>query len=806
MEKRAVALAVLMLFLLAAFAYAQEDSGEEQALEEEQALSEDAGITPDSPLYVLDTFIDDISVATKSGSAKTEEAMRVKNERIAEAAEMVKKNDAGSAVKALNNAGKSADIVEDNKFSPNRVNDTEQDVKKSIQRLDAIKAKLPNGGFEGVEKAINAQLTQEEKIRAAKDFIKTIGDYCEGLAYEDMELMKDDPMCSESKAPEWLKEYIESDLKAREDDARKLIIDQVTTCVLNPRECDCNKIPVRKHRNECEVNKELAIKCEYNSDMAACNKLDEQKPEAPEDLPDSLRPIFESTMKDAISKKEKEMFEKFRPPECSQVSTPRECYDIMKGLYGTPPECEGLSDDDCFKKMKEQGPPKESEFPAECKEAGAKSPVECSKIMFEKYGKPPWCEGLSDDDCVKESMKHGKGEDREQMKSDFPDECREAGATKPRDCFDIMTQKHGLPRECKDLSADECFKQEMRRGPGERKEMEIPPECKDLSPDECRQKMGGSSGFGGGQALPQECEGVGAEECFEKMRDKYGVPEECKDLDKNACESLMQSRGSIGRPGSMPPECEGLSPEECFSSMVNNGKIPECQGISPEECRNRMQEEHGKIGEGGERAGSIPPGCEGLSPEECRQKMQESGRESGSNNMDNRFNRQGRPDDCEGLGDDECRQRMQGREGEQEINNEHNNPEGRRDDRGSREGMQLPSECEGISPEECSSKMAQKGMQQNQPIERRQMTQPQDNRRFQQPFDGRSQPNQQPTNEIRSPETGQQAPFSQPNQQLPSEPRVEQVEQVQHAEPTAEIQQTVTSIVGQVIRDFSRSK
>ncbi|MBI2142177.1 hypothetical protein HYU15_01655, partial [Candidatus Woesearchaeota archaeon] len=284
MKKRAVlalALAfVIVLVLVLGNAVAQEEEAleEEVAEEGEVVLAEErGGITPDSPLYVIDTFIDDITIATKKGSEKSEAALKVKNERIAEAAAMIDKQNAGAAVTALENAGKAGELVEKNKFSPSLANGTEENVKRSIAALEALKAKLPPGGLEGVEKAINAQMTQEEKIRAAKDFIKTIGDYCEALSYEDFDLMQEDETCKEGNAPDWLKEYIDEDLKKREDRARIMIIDQITTCVLSPRDCDCSRIPVREHQNECEVNKDLAIKCEYENDMEACSKLDAQE-------------------------------------------------------------------------------------------------------------------------------------------------------------------------------------------------------------------------------------------------------------------------------------------------------------------------------------------------------------------------------------------------------------------------------------------------------------------------------------------------------------------------------------------------
>lgn len=591
MKKRLFLALLLLISILSILVLSQEES-EDEILEEVTITEEAAGINPDSPLYVLDTFVDDINIALRKGSSKSEYARKVKNERIAEAEAMVNSNNAGSAVAALNKAAEAAGVVESTGFSPKHFNSSEDDTKKSIERLEALKAKLPAGGLEGVEKAIDAQISQEEKIRTAKGFIKTIGDYCEQLSYEDFELMEQDPTCDEDSedAPEWLKEYIDEDLRAREENAKKFMIEQVTTCVLSPRDCDCSKVPVKKHRAECESNKELAIKCEYDGDFEACNELSKKDIEG-EDIPDFLKPVFKQTLKDVLEKKEKQMFAKFRPPECEHVETPKECFTVMKELYGMPPECDGLSDDECFEKMKEMGPGERPDFPPECKEAGANNPRDCVKIMIEKYGTPEWCEGLSLDDCVKESMKH-RGGPSQDMKMEMPEECKEAGATSPKECFNVMTDKHGTPPECEGISREECFRMQMERGPGEG-QREMP-------------------------NLPPECEGLSAKECFEVMKEKH-MPEECKGLSsREECEALMRS--NLGGRDSAPPECEGLNREECFEVMKEK-HMPE--GMPDDTSRDFMPDSgRGFKGENIQDARNfMPEGCEGLSMEECKEKM-----------------------------------------------------------------------------------------------------------------------------------------------------------------------------------------
>ncbi|MEK6854361.1 MAG: hypothetical protein AABX60_03420, partial [Nanoarchaeota archaeon] len=325
--------------------------------------------------------------------------------------------------------------------------------------------------------------SEEEKVRVALLVSKSRLSYCDAIAKEDFDLMKGDELCQIEKAPEWLRGKVEGEFKAREENARKQILDSVSTCIVDPKKCDCSQIQVGKHSQTCEVKKALAIRCEYENDDAACAELGSENLE--DFLPEFIGEEGEKSLLEVLRQKEEQMFERFKPPECANVQTFQECFAIMKDLYGEPPECEGLSDDECIELMKSKGPESEEErmehFPPECREGGVTTPIECAEIMFEKYGKPPQCEGLDTKECMK-LMRH---ERPDAMQHAMPTECQEAGAKEPRQCFDIMTSKYGFPPECEGLSSDDCFKEMMKRGPGEG-----PPggEMMGQEPPECQEK------------------------------------------------------------------------------------------------------------------------------------------------------------------------------------------------------------------------------------------------------------------------------------------------------------------------------
>jgi len=156
-----------------------------------------------------------------------------------------------------------------------------------------------------------------------------------------------------------------------------------------------------------------------------------------------------------------EIVEEGMPPECRDagITNPRECARRMMHKYGAPPECKNLDVEKCIDLMMKRGPenvggPGQG-FPPECEEAGAYEPRECFDIMNEKYGLPPFCAGLTEDECFEEIEKKHAPEGG----PGFPPECEEAGATEPRACFNLMNDLYGPPQFCEGMADDECFEE-----------------------------------------------------------------------------------------------------------------------------------------------------------------------------------------------------------------------------------------------------------------------------------------------------------------------------------------------------------
>ncbi|MBI2664874.1 hypothetical protein HYX10_06065 [Candidatus Woesearchaeota archaeon] len=662
---------------------------------EEILVEERAGITPDSPLYVFDKIVDNVQLASSRGEDKARKALEIKEERLAEASVMVDGSKSGKAGEALLLAAGAAKIAQA-EIAPDLENEANENVRRAARLLTDIKDKLPGEGWEDVEASLNAQLDEEEKTRIAVIVAKSRLSYCDALAKQDFALLKSDERCDIGKSPEWLRSKVEGPMSEREENARRLIFDVVSSCVVDPKQCDCSKIPVGKHAASCEVNRALAIRCEYEADNDACRQLDG----AEDEFLDILDEGRKSSIRELLREKEEEFFDRFKPPECAEAETFEECFDIMKGIYGLPPFCEGLSDAECQEKIRTMGPEEmEAQMPPECRDAGVASPKECGRLMMDKYGKPPECADLDVDECIDLMMKNGP---QHVGGRGMPPECVAAGVASPRECFDIMTAKFGVPPFCEGLSDDECFEEAMKHGPSQgpgpegpgaegfsppqcreagvsgkecaARMLELfgkPPECDELSTEECIEKV-----MRAPPDVSRACIGLSPQECRDKIQSEFGAPG-CEGLGHEDCIDEQQRRGV---PGGLPVECAGLGHDECQRIMMERFGPPECKGLSREQCEDVMAEKRGNDIRG------FDVDCEGISRSECESRM---------------FSRFA-PPECEGLPPDECRR----------IMSESRGPSGEPGrggfiphDEEIRGGMPGVPECEGLSKEECMELM-----------------------------------------------------------------------------------------------------
>ncbi|MBI2124754.1 hypothetical protein HYT92_03100, partial [Candidatus Pacearchaeota archaeon] len=231
-------------------------------------------------------FGDNIRLFFAQGDDKVKLALEIREKEVASAIENARAGDTENAVKNLESASDKLEIVQE-KVSAN----ISEEVKLSVEEIERRITESENLTPEFKDYLEN-HLTEEEKTRLSAEMSEKLYDYCSSLAGQDYEIMLKDEKCNPENAPGWLKKDIEKKAKEAQQQAADEMIKQLTTCISDPRECDCSKIPVVSEQSKCEKSKALAIRCEFQGDMSACDQLDEMKPDVPSNMPAFLKPMF----------------------------------------------------------------------------------------------------------------------------------------------------------------------------------------------------------------------------------------------------------------------------------------------------------------------------------------------------------------------------------------------------------------------------------------------------------------------------------------------------------------------------------
>ncbi len=213
-EKRSVPkklISVLMVFLAIAVVLAQEfeleeigDDFEKEFEEEEEELDEEyveeeyvkeeilievrAGTTPDSPFYFVDEIVEDINLAVRKGEDKAKYALKIAEEKVAEAKLMADKNKSTETGEALTRAHNISKIIEEG-ASPDLENETNKRMESIKRILKEMEEQLPED-WDEIKSLIYAQQTQAEKNKMAVNLATKIKTLCEKLAKEDWKLME----------------------------------------------------------------------------------------------------------------------------------------------------------------------------------------------------------------------------------------------------------------------------------------------------------------------------------------------------------------------------------------------------------------------------------------------------------------------------------------------------------------------------------------------------------------------------------------------------------------------------------------
>jgi len=438
-------------------------------------LKGDAGLTPDSALYFLETFIEKIFVGDNPGTA-----LKYKEEKILEVKEMIKAGNQEGAEKALERVEKYNEILK-KEVTPELDQRVRESSKATKELLESFE--LEGEEWEGIQASIDENLKEEDRIALAAKISNKIKELCEALSTLDpLEYSK---VCkTDDGAPRWKKDLDKKLTKEQEKEAKKFF-KIMSECFQNPAECRCDDISIKPFAKQCNIIAPLAAKCD-KGDEQACKEM--ENVEDPTDLlPNYLRAIMQEVEEEYGDAKH----DLHIPSECvAEGALSREaCMKVMFKVHA-PPEClEALESGKIDPKNEHEAKQAcekimfEIEAPSECLEAGLKDFRECERYMF-KLDAPQECldaglTGSGRDDWKKCELIR--------FKLEAPKECLDEGITgEHRDDWkkcEVIRFKLDAPQECLDAGLTGEGRDDWKKCDAIRFELEAPQECLDAGID-----------------------------------------------------------------------------------------------------------------------------------------------------------------------------------------------------------------------------------------------------------------------------------------------------------------------------------
>ncbi len=444
-----------------------DDEDEEiyEDIEEDAQLEETAGITPDSALYVIDDFFERTFVGDNP-----ERALAYKEEKIAEAQEMIRQGKREEAHKVLEKAEKYSNILE-KEVSPEIEKRTRRSSKAIKNVLDNLEDDLEGDEWKDIREKIEKHKEKEDKIATAAKLSAKIKELCESLsALDPLEYSR---ACrTKDSAPRWQRD-LDKDLTEEQKKEAREFFETLSQCFQNPQECKCEDIKITAFAEKCEIIAPLAAKCD-EGDEDACDEMDEI-----EDPIDLLPPHLQDVMERVEERYGEAQFELHMPEECREAGATgeKECREVMF-RENAPEECieafdQGKLDFENEREARQQCERImfEANAPPECIEAGAKTHQECGKIMFQQHA-PEECveagltgESRADERKCREIMKElgreGRGPGR--GPPGFNVDCRRIQDSNERlKCYDNALE--GARNEFEEHQEFRDFKQFEREG------------------------------------------------------------------------------------------------------------------------------------------------------------------------------------------------------------------------------------------------------------------------------------------------------------------------------------------------------
>ena len=552
-----------------------------------------AGLTPDSPLYFLDDFVEQVFIGDSP-----ERALAYKEEKVAEAREMIEEGKAEEAKEALDKAREYGDILE-KEVSPEIEKEARESSKAVTELFDEIEADLEDGDLEGeewdeVKEKIGDQKEQEKDIALAAKISSKIKSLCKSLS--ELDPVEFERVCNvDDDSPRWQKR-LHKELTEEQRDETEQFFEVMSQCFENPRKCRCNDISIKPFAEKCSEVAPLAAECD-EGDEKACEEMDSRTEGIEDLLPDYLQEVM-AEIEDRFSESQ---FDLHMPRECQEANAknPKECMKIMFRA-NAPPECQEALESGKISFENEREAREECErimfeenAPEECVEAGLRDHKECGRFMF-KLNAPQECidagltgERASDGKKCGEIMKNldkERGGERGQGHG-FGRDCRSIEDSKERlDCYDKMAS--GRFEEGREF-------EEERKGP----QGGWPPPCEEanaLTRESCEKVM---RDFGENNRRDNEEMEKDRKDRFEDDRRRF--EDERRDYEREGFRDDYRREFPQG----MPPPGEGFPPPSDGERREDREKVDEPREEPSEPSKESGEGDHSSGSEGGSSGG-----------------------------------------------------------------------------------------------------------------------------------------------------------------------------------------------------------
>jgi len=522
-------------------------------------LQQDAGLTPDDVLYFVDDFAESVLVGDNP-----EKALEYKEEKIAEAKQMIEEGKVEEAKESLQKAEEHSEILE-REVSPEIEKRTRESSKAVKEVFDDLGDAVEGEEWSEVRERIEEQSEVEDKIALAAKISSQVKELCQTLSKLDP--VEYSRVCSiEKSGPKWQRNLDKELTKEQEKEAKEFFEIMSQCLSTSGRECRCEDISVPAFSEKCSIIAPLEIKCD-EGDEESCELADKEAEDIEDLLPDHLL----DALFDATDNLDEDRFDSRAPRECVEAgANDREsCFKIMFELNA--PE-------ECVLALKEGkiSPTNERE-----------ARQECEKIMFELN---------APEECVEAGLRNLKECGKLMFKLNAPEECIDAGLT---------GENRGDEKKCRELMRSEDFRGQgfgpdgMRCPPGERPGINDQgrPSCIRGRPAEgfgrnCRDITNSEERL---RCYDSATQGVGKN--FEERREQAGWPWQCVEantLTRESCENTMRSWGEKQREREefrRPEERQEFRSSEERRDFREGSPPAGCEGLSPEECGRRFEGE-----------------------------------------------------------------------------------------------------------------------------------------------------------------------------------------------------------------------